>query len=195
VKTLVLTRHAQSRLSVLDQLNGDPSAEVGLTEVGRDEARDLGREVGAVDLVAHTAFGRTRETAELAWPDTPLLVVPELNEIAFGRFEGTHWDEGYRDWVLTSGPDDACPGGGESRVTAVQRYLRGYRLLLDRQEERVALVAHGAPVRYVLLGLENRPPTRLLEGVPPATPFIVDVDRFGRAVSIIEAWAAAPAYY
>lgn len=190
----MLARHAESRLSVLDRLNGDPSAEVVLTEVGRDEARDLGREVGAVDLVAHTAFGRTRETAELAWPDAPLLVVPELNEIAFGRFEGTHWDEGYRDWVLTSGPDEPSPGGGESRLDAIRRYLVGYRLLLQRPEERVALVAHGAQVRYVLLGLDELPPVRLLERVPPATPFVIPADRFARAVDVIGAWVAQPAF-
>ncbi|MEJ7791596.1 MAG: histidine phosphatase family protein [Gaiellaceae bacterium] len=194
MKTLVLARHAQSRLSVLDRLNGDPSVEVGLTEVGREEARDLGKKAGAVDLVAHTAFGRTRETAELAWPGTPLLVVPELNEIGFGRFEGTHWDEGYRDWVLTSGADEPSPGGGESRLDAIRRYLVGYRLLLQRPEERVALVAHGAQVRYVLLGLDELPPMRLLERVPPATPFVIPVDRFARAVDVIGAWVAQPAF-
>ena len=194
MRELVLARHAQSRLSVLDRLNGEPSAEVGLTEVGRDEARELGRNVGAVDLAAHTAFGRTRETAELAWPDSPLLVVPELNEIRFGRFEGTRWDQGYHDWVLTSDPKEPCPGGGESRLDAIRRYLVGYRLLLQRPEERVALIAHGAQVRYILLALEDSAPMRVLEGVPPATAFIVEADRFAQAVSIIEAWAAAPAF-
>ena len=194
MKTLVLARHAESKLSVLDRLNGDPSAEVGLTDTGKVEAEGLGREVGPVDLVAHTEFGRTRETAELAWPGTPLLVVPELNEIAFGRFEGTHWIDGYQEWILSSGPDEVCPGGGESRLAAVQRYVRGYRQLLDRPEERVALVAHGAQVRYILLALDDLPPVRVLERVPPATPSFIDARRFGRALDVIEAWAAAPTF-
>ncbi len=179
---------------MLDRLNGDASVEVSLTDAGRGQARDLGRRVGHVDLVVHTQFSRTRETAELAWPGAPTLVVPDLNEIAFGRFEGTHWTDGYHEWILSSGPEEPSPGGGESRLAAVQRYLRGYRIVLERQEERIALVAHGAQVRYVLLALDDLPPTRVLEGVPPAEPFVVSADRFERAVSLIEAWAASPVF-
>jgi alpha-ribazole phosphatase len=194
VRELILARHAESELSVVNRLNGDASVAVSLTALGREQARELGRRVGPVDLVAHTAFGRTRETAELAWPGAELLEVPELNEIGFGRFEGTEWTDGYHEWVLTSGPQEGSPGGGESRLAAVQRYLRGYRLVLDRPEGRVALVAHGAPVRYVLLALDDSPPTRVLEGVEPARAFVIEAERFARAVDVIEAWAAAPAF-
>ncbi len=126
--------------------------EVRLTEAGREQARALGRAAGPVDLVVHTAFSRTRETAELAWPGVPLAELPDLNEFAFGHFEGTQWTDGFHDWVLASAPDEGAPGGGESRVAAVTRFARGYRTLLGRPEERIAVVAHGAPVRYVLLG-------------------------------------------
>ena len=179
---------------MLDRLNGDASVEVSLTDAGRDQARELGRRAGQVDLVTHTQFGRTRETAELAWPGVPTLVVPDLNEIAFGSFEGTHWADGYHDWVLSSGAEDGCPGGGESRLAAVRRYLRGYRILLERPEERIALVAHGAQVRYILLALDDLPPTRVLESVHPAEPFVISADRFAGAIGVIEAWAAAPAF-
>jgi broad specificity phosphatase PhoE len=194
VRELVLARHAESEFSVLERLNGDASVAVSLTDVGREQARELGREAGPVDIVAHTAFIRTRETAELAWPGAPLLEVPELNEFAFGRFEGTCWTDGFDEWILTSTPADDVPGGGESRLAAVQRFVRGYRTLLDRPEERVALVAHGAPVRYVLLALESRSPGPLLEGVDPAKPFTIDGDAFGRAVDALEAWTAAPVW-
>lgn len=194
MKELVLARHAESEFSVLERLNGDASVEVRLTHAGREQARELGRNAGRVDLVAHTEFSRTRETAELAWPGVPLLEVPELNEFGFGRFEGTRWADGFDAWVLTSTPEDGVPGGGESRAAAVRRFSRGYRTLLDRQEERVALVAHGAPVRYVLLALESKPPARVLEGVDPAKPFTIDAERFAEAVELIEQWAASPAF-
>ncbi len=187
-------RHAESEFNVLGRLNGDASVEVRLTEAGREQARELGRRAGPVNLVAHTAFARTRETAELAWPGVPLLEMADLNEFGFGRFEGTRWADGFDEWVLASTPDDDVPGGGESRVAAVERFVRGYRALLDRPEERVALVAHGAPVRYVLLALESKPPAPVLEGVDPAKPFTIDAEAFGRAVEALEAWAAAPAW-
>jgi len=194
VRELVLARHAESEWNVLERLNGDPAVEVRLTEAGREKARELGRNAGPVDLVAHSEFVRTRETAELAWPGVPLLEVPELNEFAFGRFEGTRWAEGFDQWVLTSTPVDSVPGGGESRVAGVQRFVRGYRTLLDRPEERVAIVAHGAPVRYILLALEDRPPIAVLESVERAKPFTIDAVALARAVDVMEAWAAAPAW-
>jgi broad specificity phosphatase PhoE len=194
VKELVLARHAESEWNLLERLNGDPSVQVRLTEAGREQARALGEAAGPVDLVAHSEFLRTRETAELAWPGVPLLEVPELNEFAFGRFEGTLWAEGFDDWILGSTPMDAVPGGGESRLVGVSRFIRGYRTLLDRPEERIGVVTHGAPVRYILLALEGKPPVAVLEGVDRAKPFAVDAGRFDQAVEVLEAWAAAPAW-
>lgn len=194
MRELVLARHAESEWNVLERLNGDPAVAIGLTEMGREQARKLGRIAGPVDLVAHSEFLRTRETAELAWPGVALLEVPELNEYAFGRFEGTRWTEGFDEWALTATPLDDVPGGGESRLAAVTRFARGYRALLDRPEERIAVVAHGAPVRYLLLALEGKPPVAVLDGVDRAKPFPVDVDRVARAVEVLEEWVAMPAF-
>ena len=165
---------------------------VSLTAVGRAQAAELGRTAGPVDLVAHTEFSRTRETAELAWPGVPLLEVPDLNEVGFGHFEGTHWAEGFDEWVRTSAPDEGVPGGGESRVAAVRRFVRGYRTLLGRPEERVALVAHGAPVRYVLLALDRKPPTRVLEAVDHGRAFTIGAAQLIEALEELERWAASP---
>lgn len=194
MKELVVARHAESELNVLERLNGDASVEDKLTEAGRGQARALGEAAGPVDLVAHTEFSRTRETAELAWPGVPLLELPELNEFAFGVYEGTPWTGGFEEWIRTSTPHNGAPGGGESRVAAVQRFARGYRALLERPEERIAAIAHGAPVRYVLLALDGKPPARVLEGVDRARPFTIDVDRLADAVDALERWVASPTF-
>lgn len=194
MKELVLARHAESELNVAEQLNGDPSVADRLTEAGRGHARALGQAAGPVDLVVHTEFPRTRETAELAWPGVPRVVVPELNEFTFGHYEGTRWTEGFEDWVRTSTSDVGAPGGGESRVAAVQRFVRGYRAVLERTEDRVAVVAHGAPVRYVLLALDGNSPVQVLQGVDRARPYIVDAERLAEALDALDAWAAAPSW-
>jgi broad specificity phosphatase PhoE len=194
MRRIVIARHAESETNVRELLNGDSTVDPGLTQLGREQARALGRATGPVDVVAHTEFARTRETAELAWPEAPRLVVPELNEISFGRFEGTRWADGYRDWASTTGPHDACPGGGESRADAIRRYARGYRALLERPEDTVALVAHGAHVRYVLLALEGSPPVPVLAGVEQARPVVLARDDYQRAVELIEAWAREPVW-
>ena len=125
---------------------------------------------------------------------TPLLEVPELGEFTFGSFEGSRWAEGFDDWVRTSAPDVGAPGGGESRVEAARRFVRGYRTLLARPEERIAAIAHGAPVAYVLLALEGKSPVRLLEGVEQARPFTIAAADLDRALDLIDAWVASPVF-
>ena len=147
-----------------------------------------------MDVALHTSFERTRRTAELAWPDAPLVALPDLDEIRFGRFEGTPWHDGYGDWVVTAGPDEQSPGGGESRLSAVGRYARGYRAVLDRPEETVALVAHGAPVRYLLLAAAGTAPAPRLEHVPSAEPFVLGAVEVARAVEALERWLEAPTF-
>lgn len=175
-------------------LNGDPTVPCGLTELGERQARALGERVGPIDVALHTSFERTRRTAELAWPTAPKAVLADLDEIRFGRWEGTVWNDGYVDWVATAGPEEESPGGGESRVAAVRRYVRGYRAVLDRPEQRVALVTHGAPVRYLLLAAAAGAPTALLEQVPPAEPFVLEHDEVVAAVERLERWLDAPAF-
>jgi broad specificity phosphatase PhoE len=194
MRELVVARHAESEAGARQLMNGDPSVAFGLTERGRRQAEALGRAVGRVDLAAHTEFDRTRETAALAWPAAPTLVVPELNEITFGRFEGTAWEDGYGTWVATAGPQEDCPGGGESRVAALRRYLRGFRLLLARPEERIALIAHGAQVRYLLLAREGKSPTPVLEGIPLAEPYVLAREELAAAIGLLEEWAASPVF-
>jgi broad specificity phosphatase PhoE len=194
VRTLVVARHAESVLNADNILNGDPSRSVGLTARGELQAQALGAAVGPVDLVAHTSFERTRQTAVLAWPGTPRLLVPDLDEIRFGHWEGTRWSDGYEGWVGTAGPEDECPGGGESRVAAARRYVRGLRTVLARSEARIALVAHGAQVRYLLLARSGTPPTPVLERVDLAAPHEFSRDELERAIVLLDEWTATPTF-
>jgi len=195
VRRIVLARHAEAEHNVRNVLNGDVTATpVRLTERGREQARALGRDVGPVDLVAHTSFVRTRETGSVAWPGAPLLEVPELNEVSFGQFEGMSFGDGYGSWCERAAPDEPCPGGGESRVAAATRYVEGYRRLLDRPEDTVALVAHGVHVAYVLLGVEGRPPAAVLPSIPSAIGIVVGRERFEDAVEVLQDWLREPAW-
>jgi broad specificity phosphatase PhoE len=194
MKTLIAARHAETELNVTAILNGDPSISVALTEAGRVQARRLGESVGPVDLVAHSAFGRARETAGLAWPGAQTLEVPELNEFRYGRFEGTHWGDGFSEWTESSGPLEESPGGGESRVAAVQRYVRGFRTVAERPEERIAVVAHGAQVACLLMAGDGRSPGPVLDQIPFATPFELTLAEVLRAIDMLEKWAASPVF-
>jgi broad specificity phosphatase PhoE len=194
VRTLLAARHGETELNMTSVLNGDPSLAVPLTDAGRAHARRLGEAAGPVDLVAHTSFGRTSETAEVAWPGAPSVVVPELDEFRYGRFEATRWDDGFAEWTRSASAVEEAPGGGESRVAAVTRYVRGFRILAERPEDRIALVAHGAQVACLLLGRDGRAPGPVLEQIPYATAFELTRDDLLRAIGVLQDWVAAPGF-
>jgi broad specificity phosphatase PhoE len=197
VERVVLARHGESELSVVGRTNGDPSAAVGLTEEGREQARQLGRELAAepIDLCVTSEFLRAQETADLALEgrDVPRLVLADLNDIRFGEFEGRPLTE-YRAWAHAHGPEDVCPGGGESRAQTVGRYVSGYRTILARPDATILVVAHGLPVRYVLDALERRNPAAAVAQVPYAEPFRLTADELATAVDLLEAWVRTPAW-
>ena len=68
-------------------------------------------------------------------------MLPELNEINFGRYEGGPL-AAYREWAWTTAADVDCPGGGESRTATATRVANALDWLLARPEETVLLVGH-----------------------------------------------------
>ena len=197
MERFVLARHGESELSLVGRTNGDPSLTVALTEAGRDQARRLGRELAgeAIDLCVTSEFLRARETADLALEarDVPRLVLPELNDIRFGRFEGGALAD-YRAWAWTHGPEEPVPGGGESRVETVARYVRGFGTVLERPEESVLVVAHSLPIRYVLNAAAGTVPAPKIEQVPYATPLRLGVAELEAAVERLAAWISEPVW-
>jgi 2,3-bisphosphoglycerate-dependent phosphoglycerate mutase len=156
-KTVILARHAESEASSLGVVNGNPSRPIGLTDRGREQARRLGEQLAGerADLCVVTEFPRTQQTADIALQglDVPRLVMAELNDPPFGRFEGRPIDE-FRAWLDRYGPTK--PLGGESRVATVRRYARGLRKLIARPERTVVVIAHGLPITYTVLAVHGQ---------------------------------------
>ena len=155
MELLIVARHGESDYSARGLLNGDPSRPCPLTPAGREQARRLGEVLRdePVDLAVTSAFERTQETAEiaLAGRSIPRLVVPELNDHPAGTFEGQRLAD-YLVWAHSAPSTEPIPGAGESRVEAVRRFARGYRLLLDRPEETIVAILHSLPIGYLLSG-------------------------------------------
>jgi broad specificity phosphatase PhoE len=196
VRTLLVARHGESEFSLKQLVNGDPGVACPLTPGGRKQAQELGAAIAAdpIDLCAVTEFERVRDTAEiaLAGRDVPFVVVPELNDPRYGEFEGGPL-AAYRQWVWVRGPLDA-PAGGEHRGEIAARYASGFRKLLDRPEGTILLVAHSLPIRYVLdagAGFSPRAKVALVEYAQPARMAREELER---AVGVLEAWAAEPAF-
>ena len=122
-------RHALAG-SNRDGLAASTAPGEGLTPKGVEQARRLGEELAGerLHLGVATEHARTQETLEgaLDGRDVPRIVMPELNEIDFGSFDGGLLLD-YRAWAGAHHPDLDAPGGGESRAQAAARYATGHR--------------------------------------------------------------------
>jgi broad specificity phosphatase PhoE len=196
VKTAILARHAESVFSVRAMMNGDPAIAGPLTEEGVEQARLLGEALRdePIDLCVVTEFERTKKTADIALDgrEVPRLIVPEFNDINVGRFEGGPL-ETYLDWARTASPLDV-PEGGESRAAAAARVARGGRGLIARHEDHVLVIAHGLPIRYLLLAVAGEGPRPVLDKVDYATPYKVTRRELLEAVGDLRRWAENPAW-
>ena len=193
----ILARHAESEYSVRGAINGDVAVPVALTELGREQARRLGDAIrdDPIDLCVTSEFGRVIETAEiaLAGRDVPRLVLPELNDIRVGEWEGKRLAD-YRVWARSHGPDDVTEGGGESRAATVRRYVRAFRTILARPEPVVLVVTHGLPIRYLLNAADGRNPVPIIDQVDYATPYRLSREQVELGVERLDRWCAAPAW-
>ena len=193
----ILARHAESEYSARGAVNGDVDVPVALTEVGREQARRLGELIrdDPIELCVTSEFGRVLETAEiaLAGRDVPRLVLPDLNDILVGEWEGKRLAD-YRVWARSHGPDDVTEGGGESRAATVRRYVRAFRTILGRPERVVLVVTHGLPIRYLLNAAGGRDPVPAIDQVEYAAPYRLSRAQVDLGVERLDRWCAAPAW-
>jgi broad specificity phosphatase PhoE len=196
VRTLIVARHAFG-YSNDGALASSAVPGEGLTDRGREQARQLGRQLAPepIDLGVATRLRRTQETVELALEgrNVPVAIVPELDEIHFGRYDGGLLDA-YREWAWRETPLEPAPGGGESRSAAASRYARGLRGLLARGEETVLLVGHALMLRYLLDAAAGLPPAARMAPIEHATPERLGATDVEAAAGLLEEWSAAPRF-
>jgi broad specificity phosphatase PhoE len=192
VERLIVARHGESEYSARGLLNGDPSRRCPLTAIGRRQALRLGELLREerIDLCVTSAFERTRETADLALAGRQILrlVVAELNDHPAGEFEGSAIAE-YLVWAHASPSDDPIPGASESRLDALRRFARGYRLVLERPEPTVLSILHSLPISYLVSG-----PLQCLPLLAHAEPVPLTAAEMLAAVERLERWAASPTW-
>ena len=197
MERVILARHGESVFSARLLVNGEVGVPGALTERGEDEARALGRAIATdeIDVCVTSEFERTRQTADLALAgrDVPRVVVAELNDPRYGSFEGGALDD-YRAWASSVSSRDEVPGGGESRHAIVERYARGFRRVLDRDEVTTLVVIHSLPIAYVLAAHAGAVPAPRVPLVEHAHPYRFGADELERDMAILEEWCAAPTW-
>jgi broad specificity phosphatase PhoE len=197
VERAILVRHGESEFSALGLVNGDVAVDVPLTERGIEQARALAAELAddPIDLCVTSEFGRVRRTADLALAGRPVrrVVLPQLNDPRYGRFEGGPLDE-YRSWADSRSSAEDVPGGGESRQVIVRRYVAGFRSILERPERTILVVTHSLPIAYVLAATAGRDPAPRVDLVEYARPYRLERGDLDRAVARLEGWVEAPTW-
>ena len=196
MRTLLLARHAHAASNVADTVSCRPPGE-GLSELGVSEALALRERLAGerVDLGVASELRRAQETLALALDGraAPTVVLPELNDIHFGSYEGGPL-AAYREWAWSTPADVECPGGGESRTAAALRIARALDRLLERPEDTILAIAHALPVRYVVEGAEGRPPPARIGTIVHAEPHLFPREAVERAAATLRAWVAEPRF-
>ncbi|MGH3083322.1 MAG: histidine phosphatase family protein, partial [Gaiellaceae bacterium] len=148
----LLVRHSESVFSARGLATGRVDVPCPLSERGVEQARALAEEIAGeeIDLCVTSELERTRETADIVLAGRPVrrLVLPELNDPLYGRYESGPLDA-YLEWAHANDSASEPPGGGERRQTLVARYATGLRRILERQESSILIVTHALPIAYV----------------------------------------------
>jgi broad specificity phosphatase PhoE len=193
----LLTRHAESVFSERGLANGRVDVRCPLSPRGEAQARSLAGELAGnhIDLCATSELERTRQTADIALTDqaVPRIVLPELNDPLYGRYEGGPLAS-YLAWALVNDSAAEPPGGGERRRQLVARYATGFRKLLERPERTILVVTHSLPVAYVLMALAGQDPAPRVPLVAYAKIHAVAAHELDEAVTRLESWCAAPTW-
>lgn len=128
----------------------EPLCEAGVAQVKALQKRGL-----SVDRLFVSPMLRTRQTAELLFPQMPYTVVDGLIETDFGRFEGKSADElsgdlAYQAWVdamcLTPIPE------GESVTDFKTRCCEAFAETIKNVQDgsRVGFVVHGGVIMAIM---------------------------------------------
>lgn len=188
MRLFLVARHGQSLLNLDRIVNGDPTLDRGLSELGIEEAERLAGQLAALplELVAISPFPRAVQTANIALDgrEVPHLVDDDLGDVRIGELEGESLDA-YRGAPAHSNRKERFPGG-ESLDEAALRYAGAFERLLARHEQVILVVCHEIPVRYLVNAAAgsaelNGP----LKYVANADPYLFDEASLHRAVQRI----------
>ena len=149
---IYLLRHGQTAYNAEKRYQG--RGDIPLSPEGRAQ---LQRAAFAPARVYITPLKRTRQTAEVLFPQAELVPVAGLQEMDFGRFEGRNYlemehDPEYRAWV-DSGCEAPCPGG-ECKAAFSDRVCAAFSALADTAlaegKTRLVILAHGGTQMAVM---------------------------------------------
>ena len=157
-KKIYLVRHGQTDYNLQGVVQGS-GIDAPINATGRAQAEAFFRTYRSVpfDRVYHSALLRTRQSVQ-GFIDLglPTCMLPELNEISWGDFEGTPMtpEEGqYYQFMLHQwqlGNLDYAIAGGESPNAVAERLSKALEILLKDTRKTLLVCMHGRAMRIFL---------------------------------------------
>ena len=167
MKTLYFIRHGESLANAWWIWNGD-FRHIPLTDYGHKQAEQVAGFLPKPDLILHTIYTRTRETAEpfiQKHPDVPVETIPmhEFTYLNTQTYNGTTMFE-RREKALSywkaNNPRHNDGGWAESFVDCLERVYVSLDILAHRKEEIIVIFSHGQILQLTRLLLEHENETK-----------------------------------
>ncbi len=169
-RTLVLVRHGQSEWNLKNLFTG--WRDVGLTDLGREEAKQAGEKIKALglsfDIAFTSALSRAQKSCEiildvLGQSDLETIRDQALNERDYGDLSGLNKDDARKKWGdeqvhVWRRSYDVPPPGGESLKDTGARVWPYYLHELQPhvlRGETVLVAAHGNSLRALIMALDG----------------------------------------
>ena len=152
--TFLLVRHGETDWNLAGRWQGH--SDTPLNERGREQARELAKQLDGVDVVYSSDLERARETAEILAEELGAEVHLDrrLRERGFGAWEGLTSDEierrfaeGHRRWKAGEGFGAEDAEAFDAFAARVQAFLADALRL--HPEETVLVIAHGGSIRVI----------------------------------------------
>ena len=158
MKTIFFVRHGESQSNV-DGLIAGGEFESPLTENGKKQAKEAGAKLKDknIELIVSSPMERTRDTAklianEIGYDPSKILIDDAFIEVFNGFYSGKSY--ALRNKHLKEGK---LIEGIESSEHVHARVSNGFARLKKLNENRIALISHGATGRMIRAIAENIP--------------------------------------
>lgn len=150
-KKITLIRHGRTAANFEKRYIGITDEAMNLE--GENDIKT--RNYPEAQIVFSSPLSRCIKTANIIYPNQEIIVVDELRETDFGRFEGKNYQElsnvpEYQEWI-ESGGELPFPGG-ESRAEAIARSMKGFETVLEKSKDatEISIIAHGGTIMAIL---------------------------------------------
>lgn len=158
MKELFLMRHGKTKENIAHILMGH--LDVPVSEEAREEIRSIKPKIIKPDIVFSSDLKRASETTRMLFPDTKIVLMPELRERYYGSLQGKPrkllGDESIRErpWFQLDGDEDVFKNSGAETLSSVRARVNHVLSLIKKTDAKIIMVlSHGAFISYIVNGL------------------------------------------